>query len=205
MSMRQTPRLPVLAALLLAGLSPQATQAQGIIRPQTQPVAPSVPAPALPGLAGRPAAPTIDADPTRSLSPNGALFDAINRGDIAAARDAVARGADLNARNALGLTPVDAAVDQGRHEIVFYLLSAREPARDPVPLAASRAAPLPAAPSRPLAAPRIPLPAAPPVPTTARLWAGDGGAARPEIGFLGFDAGRPASAAPPRAAGRRPG
>jgi len=30
----------------------------------------------------------------------------------------------------------------------------------------------------------------------ARLFAGDGGAPRPEIGFLGFDAGRPAGAEP---------
>lgn len=192
---------PLLALPL--GMEPAPASAQGIIRPQQQPqTAPSAPAPALPGVAGRRAAPTIDADPLRNLSPNAALFDAINRGDIAAARDAVARGANLNARNALGLTPVDAAVDQGRNEIAFYLLSAREATRAPVaPLAT---APSAAPRSRPLAAPRPVAPAAPVVPATARLWAGDGGAPRPELGFLGFDAGRPAGAAPPAAA-RRPG
>ena len=42
-----------------------------------------------------------------------------------------------------------------------------------------------------------------------RLWAGDGGAPIPQIGFLGFDAGRPAGAVPPspepRAPSRRAG
>ena len=37
----------------------------------------------------------------------------------------MARGADLDARNVLGLTPTDAAVDQGRTEIMFFLLSVR--------------------------------------------------------------------------------
>ena len=80
---------------------------------------------ALPGLQGRRAPEPIPGDPTQSLPPNAALFDAINRGDLPAARDAVARGADTEARNVLGLTPVDAAVDQGRTEIMFYLLSVR--------------------------------------------------------------------------------
>src|SRR6478609_5898918 len=83
------------------------------------------PPPALPGLQNRRAPEPIPADPTQVLSPNAALFDAINRGDLPAARDAVARGADLESRNVLGLTPTDAAVDQGRNEIMFYLLSVR--------------------------------------------------------------------------------
>jgi hypothetical protein len=37
------------------------------------------------------------------------------------------------------------------------------------------------------------------MPRTAQLWAGNGGAARPDAGFLGFDAGRPAGATPPPA------
>ena len=66
------------------------------------------PPPALPGLQNRRAPEPIPADPTQVLSPNAALFDAINRGDLPAARDAVARGADLESRNVLGLTPTDA-------------------------------------------------------------------------------------------------
>ena len=47
------------------------------------------------------------------MEPNDALFDAINRGDIAAARDAISRGADLGARNILGMTPMELSVDLG--------------------------------------------------------------------------------------------
>ena len=83
------------------------------------------PPPALPGLAARRAPEPIPGDPNANLAPTAALFDAINRGDLAAARDAVARGARLEERNVLGLTPIDAAVDQGRNDILFYLLSTR--------------------------------------------------------------------------------
>ncbi|HEV7264697.1 MAG TPA: ankyrin repeat domain-containing protein [Falsiroseomonas sp.] len=166
-------------------------------------------APALPGLSARRAPAPIAGDPAATLSPNDALFDAINRGDLTAARDAVARGANLGARNALGLSPLDAAVDQGRHEIAFYLLSTRDLTRAPPPPppgAGTLSGPPPAA----AAARREPSAAAPAAaiagaagqtatPATARLWTNDGGAPRPEIGFLGFDAGRPAGAEPPAA------
>lgn len=165
------------------------------------------PPPALPGLQGRRAPEPIPADPNQNLSPNAALFDAINRGDLAAAREAVGRGADLDAKNVLGLTPLDAAVDQGQREIVFYLLSVRgaprgaaaEEAQEnpaPPPQRTARRAE-PPAPRRAAAEPAAP--AAPQPVRNPRLWAGDGGAPIPEIGFLGFDAGRPPGAAPPAA------
>ncbi len=191
-----------LAALLPLACSGLAA-AQGIVRPPPQATPQAAPAPALPGLAARPAPAPIAGDAGANLSPNAALFDAINRGDLAAARDAVARGANLNARNQLGLTPIDAAVDQGRNEIAFYLLSARDISRAPPPeldaasLDRPPATPVPAPRSRArqdITAPAAPLPASP---ATARLWAGDGGTPRPEIGFLGFDAGRPPGAEPP--------
>ena len=199
--------VPILASALLVllvapGTRPalgQGTGGPGMIRPQQQ-QAPTVgAAPALPGLAVRrapgPAAATVD--PT-ALSPNAALFDAITRGDLGAARDAVGRGASIEARNPLGLTPLDAAVDHGRSDIVFYLLSTRDMTRGPVisEPASARPAPQPAAP-RP--APQREAAAAPAMPRTAQLWAGNGGAARPDAGFLGFDAGRPAGATPPPA------
>src|ERR1039458_10300242 len=59
------------------------------------------------------------ADPTE------ALFDAINRGDIASARDAIDRGADLEGHSVLGMTPIDQSVDLGRNDITFLLLSLR--------------------------------------------------------------------------------
>jgi hypothetical protein len=59
------------------------------------------------------------------MSPNDALFDAINRGDAAAARDAMNRGAQLDSKNVLGQTPIDAAIEANRNDITFLLLSLR--------------------------------------------------------------------------------
>jgi hypothetical protein len=86
---------------------------------------PPEPAPdAIPGATPRaPAAPATK--PVGDLSPTDALFDAINRGDIAAARDALNRGADLNGVNILGMTPMELSVDLSRNDISFLLLSMR--------------------------------------------------------------------------------
>jgi hypothetical protein len=81
--------------------------------------------PALPGAAPQTDQAVPSNRPTAELSPNDALFDAIDRGDLADARDAMGRGADLNARNVLGLTPIDLAVDLSRNDITFLLLSLR--------------------------------------------------------------------------------
>ena len=204
-AMRRTLRLAALALPFLAAPGAEAL-AQGMIRPPSaEPRAPAAPAPALPGLAARRAPAPIPGDPAANLSPNASLFDAIARGDLTAARDAVARGADVDARNALGLTALDAAVDQGRNEIVFYLLSARDNSRsgsaEPPPARAATAPPPPAAriPRRE-AAPLNTPPVALAQPRGAALWAGNGGAPQPEIGFLGFDAGRPAGAVAPEPA-----
>lgn len=124
--------------LLIALLAPWPALAQmadgrlgtgGPIQPNQAPQQVRPPPPALPGLAVRPPSAPIPTQTDRQLSPDAALFDAINRGDLAAARAAMARGADLDARNALGLNPIDAAVDQGRNEIVFFLLAVRGQAR----------------------------------------------------------------------------
>ncbi|MDB5318000.1 MAG: hypothetical protein JWO24_3844 [Rhodospirillales bacterium] len=210
--MRKT--LPVALLLSIAALPALAQGGfggpggAGGAAPQTQArpgSAPAGPPPALPGLAARRAPEAIPGDTTRVLEPTAALFDAITRGDLPASRDAVARGADLDARNVLGLTPVDAAVDRGRNEILFYLLSARSTVRNPSAppeandtpqqraarqraitaerLAAERATSRSAA-AAPAAVQRTAAPQSP------RLFANDGGAPRPEVGFLGFDAGR---------------
>jgi hypothetical protein len=199
----------LIPGVLLAAM-PVGVAAQGIIQPQRNQAAPIAAAPALPGLAARRAPAPIPGDPSVNLAPNAALFDAIARGDLTAARDAVGRGANVEARNALGLTALDAAVDQGRNEIAFYLLSARDvaraPAAAPTPVA-SAAAPV-LRPPRREAAPLNAPPIAVAQPRSAPLWAGNGGAPQPEIGFLGFDAGRPAGAVapaevpPPRRGGR---
>lgn len=173
--------------------------------------------PALPGIAARRAIEPIPGDPNANLSPTAALFDAINRGDLPAARDAVNRGASLDERNVLGLSPIDAAVDQGRNEILFYLLSARGSSRvqqappeaslSPAQRAArDRAAAVEAERSARAAAAALGAGSGPrgPAPVTRpRLFANDGGAARPEAGFLGFDAGRVGGGAAPARDRRR--
>jgi hypothetical protein len=165
--------------------------------------------PALPGAVPRsdrvaPAQGAPIADPTE------ALFDAINRGDIASARDAIDRGADLNGQNVLGLSPLDVSVDLGRNDITFLLLSLRgadsRPGRNgPAQTAqgtahggpnakpgATRAVPLgkTSTGGQTRAAARAPTPPAgtQAAPAAPRLFAGDGGTPNPGVGFLGFDA-----------------
>ncbi|MGA3403619.1 MAG: hypothetical protein ABSC95_30770 [Acetobacteraceae bacterium] len=164
---------------------------------------PVVPPPALPGAASR--ADTV-APATRlptDMSPNEALFDAINRGDIAAARDALSRGAELDSHNLLGMTPMELSVDLGRNDISFLLLSYRgsdsaQGARGQAPAAQTQAkaakpdvaAKTPGAKSA-AREPVVPVKAVvPAAPQTPRLFANDGGSPVPGAGFLGFDAGR---------------
>lgn len=59
------------------------------------------------------------------LSPTNALFDAINRGSLNAAKEALNRGADMRARNILDQTPLDMSIDLNRNDITFLLLSMR--------------------------------------------------------------------------------
>jgi ankyrin repeat protein len=200
--MKSLPRLLPLAviALLGADIAPAAAQ---FAAPQGQPGARQARPPALPGLAARRAPEPIPADGNANLSPTPALFDAITRGDLVAARDAVNRGADLNGRNALGLTPTDWAVDQGRNDIMFYLLSARGMAGSSSgPNNARGAAAARAEQERAVQQEALRLARqasaqgarTPSVSIKPRLFANDGGSARLEAGFLGFDAGRPGGA-----------
>jgi hypothetical protein len=157
----------------------------------------AVPPPALPG-----ATPRADmvAPATRiptDMSPNDALFDAINRGDIASARDALSRGADLGAHNLLGMTPMELSVDLGRNDISFLLLSYRGTGSSPSAAPTQTQAATPATRPKVTAAkptprePVVPVKAvAPATPQTPRLFANDGGAPVPNAGFLGFDPGR---------------
>ncbi len=131
---------------------------------------------------------------TSDMSPTDALFDAVNRGDITAARDSIARGADFNARNELGLTPLDESIDLGRNNITFLLLSLRGGSSDSAPpppdLTASRAAP-PRLSTAPAPRPAIAPPAAVhPVAAAAKPSpapvASNPGTPSPKNGFLGF-------------------
>ncbi|NHN88655.1 ankyrin repeat domain-containing protein [Acetobacter conturbans] len=59
------------------------------------------------------------------MEPTAALFEAINRGSLGAAKEAVNRGADLSGHNVISQTPLDMAIDLNRKDIMFFLLSMR--------------------------------------------------------------------------------
>jgi hypothetical protein len=87
---------------------------------------PAEPPPSIPGAQPDADAVVIPSDKVAAeMLPNDALFDAITRGDLAAAKDALNRGAQLDAHNVLGQTPTDAAIDLSRNDITFLLLSMR--------------------------------------------------------------------------------
>jgi hypothetical protein len=190
------------AALPLALLfAAPAAQAQGMFNSigsngKPPPAAPKVaPPPALPGAqSNNNGAAPASREPT-DMEPNDALFDAINRGDLAGARDAISRGADLDAHNILGMTPMELSVDLGRNDISFLLLSMRGGdsggQRPPSKLAAAPPRGKQAKQTPPAHSPKVATATAQPaVAQTPRLFAGDGGTPNPNAGFLGFDSGR---------------
>ncbi len=201
--------------LLSLGAPDARAQITSSSQPSARPVVSQDPDKALPprppravGLPGAQSAPGTAAPadrPPSEMRPTEALFDAINRGDITAARDAINRGAELHGRNILGFTPVEMAVDLGRNDIAFLLLSLRgmdggsgqRAARPPsaadearqereAKAQAQREAQRAEAARR--AAARVAPQQGPAVPAGQgpRLFAGDGGAPVPDAGFLGF-------------------
>ncbi len=180
------------AAVLLPGVAAaQVIAPSGQVGPKQHIQVGNKPAPVPPGLPGaQSTGPIVDAQrAARNLSPNAALFDAIDRGDIAAAREALSRGADLNARNALGETPIQLSVDLARNDITFLLLSARGNETAP------GARPPPASAIREVATNRMgpltnPAPALAPVPRAAPVQpvrlSNNPGVPNPSAGFLGF-------------------
>ncbi len=140
---------------------------------------PPEPPPAIPGAQPDADAAVIPADKLAAeMSPNDALFDAINRGDLAAAKDALSRGAQLDAHNVLGQTPTDAAIDLSRNDITFLLLSMRGAvsggrSNHPVAEVSAPVAPRKARPAVKVATAHVAMPA-------------DRGTPNPSVGFIGF-------------------
>jgi hypothetical protein len=153
------------------------------------------PPPVLPGTKTAPDAVAPGSLPP-DASPTDALFDAINRGDITAAREAVNRGANLNEHNILGETPLELSVDLGRNDISFMLLSMRE--GDSASRRITRTSTASTEPdatvtelARPTRRPvRSFVPAAAeaeePAVSAPRFYSGNGGTAIPAAGFVGF-------------------
>jgi hypothetical protein len=92
----------------------------------------------------------------QSGDPTAQLFTAINAGDYSSAQDAISRGANLNAENSLGESPIDLSVALNRNSITFMLLAARNDSGDDSDGSAG-AAPVASAPAP---APRGPTPIA---------------------------------------------
>ena len=197
MAPMNTPSRLALATLLALAASPAAAQSSALgsasplsnagqdnsrWREQKKPSA-------LPGSRFTTAAPAAAERAPADMAPNEALFDAVNRGDIAAARDALGRGADVDARNILGLTALETAIDLGRNDLTFLLLSMRGAS------SASSAPPPAATPPPPRQAAAQPAPAriavAPqPAPPRPRPAYNDPGTPVPQSGFLGFGPSR---------------
>jgi len=174
--------LSLMAAPAFAQLSAVGGGDSGPGSPQPRAPEPDVAPPALPGAnttetlaTGPNLQKPLTGDPTT------ALFNAVNSGDYNAAQDAISRGADTNAQNSLGETPLDLSIALNRNDITFMLLSARNEGGDETTPAAMPVAPKPAGhhkthimAARIVAAPRPALPGDTP------------GTPDPSAGFLGF-------------------
>ena len=156
--------------------------------PAPQPRTPDIAPPALPGASAlAPVATGPVLQKPAVGDPTAALFAAIIKGDDGAAQTAVGRGADLNAQNQFGETPLDLAIALNRTGITFLLLQTRnelaaqtggpEPMgapwtlNSPTPATQKHAVPVSVTPKA--APPRVSLPT-------------DGGTPNPDAGFLGF-------------------
>ncbi len=150
------------------------------------------PPPVLPGTKTAPEAAAPTASPS-DMSPTEALFDSINRGDVAAAREAMNRGADPQARNVLGLTPLELSVDLGRNDISFVLLSMRDTDsnRSPSHTTDADGAILRGGTATQVRRTHITTVSArapaEPIAEAPRLYSGNGGTPIPAAGFLGFN------------------
>ncbi len=123
-----------------------------------------------------------------ALDPNAALFDAIDRGDIGAAREALGRGADLNAHNVLGQRPIDLSIDLSRNDITFLLLSMRSQNGDQAPATDEAADTAEADPDQPPSKTAQVAASTPVGAQFASTSRAGGGTPQPSAGFLGFGA-----------------
>lgn len=94
------------------------------IQPKVQ--APDLAPSGLPGVGGMaPLATGPNLQKPSMDDPTEELFKAINGNDYASAQDAVSRGANLQATDQFGETPLDLAVALNRNDITFLLLGTR--------------------------------------------------------------------------------
>lgn len=158
----------------------------GASAPQPQARVPDFAPPGLPGAGAPQLKTSLPVAHATSGDPTTALFTAVNAGDYTGAQDAISRGADLNAQNALGETPLDLSIALNRSTITFLLLSARNELGDDASSAtpASTAMPAPAPARHPKTSHFAPASMArPPAPV---VLGNNPGTPDPAAGFLGF-------------------
>jgi hypothetical protein len=115
--------------------------------------------------------------------PTTALFNAIDKNDYGAAQNAVGRGANLNAQNPLGETPLDMSVALNRSTITFMLLAARNEEGD-----SSGATQAPTSTySAPAPTVTVSDHTTAPRPQPVPVMGNDPGTPDPSAGFLGFN------------------
>ena len=200
-------RFTALSLALVLGGGPALAQMQmgsnpgltGGNAPQPQARTPDIAPPALPGAgAGAPLATAPKMQQPASGDPTAALFAAINKGDYNGAQDALGRGADLNAKDQFGETPLDLSISLNRNTITFLLLQTRNelgeqagPVGQPWTLYSSPSATVHTA--KPQEHHAVPAPTAasavaprPAMHPAAPAGAANMGTPNPQAGFLGF-------------------
>ncbi len=157
--------------------------------PRARPDAPDIVPPALPGAGNMPMATGPVLQKPQTGDPTAQLFSAINSGDYSSAQDALSRGADLYARNALDETPLGLAIALNRTTITFLLLQTRnETGGDlvgPGPGAQDIASGPPAGPDKPQMVRRA-ADTAPAFHEAVPVMGNNPGTPDPQAGFLGF-------------------
>lgn len=158
--------------------------------PAPQAHVPDIAPPALPGAAAAPLATGPVMQKPTTGDPTAALFSAINSGNYNSAQDAISRGANMNAENALGETPLDLAVALNRTNITFMLLAARnEMGGNDSGGAVTPVAMTTPAPHSKARKPHItPVTETTPMHATVPVMEDNPGTPNPSAGFLGFGA-----------------
>jgi hypothetical protein len=185
LSLAATPALAQMAPGMGGGMGGMGGGMGGGNAPQPRQRVPDIAPAGVPGATSAPLATGPNLRKPGTGDPTAALFTAINKNDYGAAQDAVSRGANLNAQNPLGETPLDMSVALNRSTITFMLLAARNEE-------GGGTAAVPAAPPAGHHAPaptytisdRTPAPR--PLPVPVPVMGNNPGTPDPAAGFLGF-------------------
>ncbi len=108
------PRLAIVLTAIVLGAAPASSQP-----------APPTASPAQGDLVPAPAPAAVDPDRALMFDATRDLFTAVSANDLEGVQGAISAGADLEARNIWGMTPIDVAVDRSYYDIAHYLLSIR--------------------------------------------------------------------------------